>query len=251
MAEIKNPKNKPLKDIHKGHRQRVLKAFTETGLTEDVRPHKVLEMILFFTIPRKDTNELAYIVWEYFGRSFAKVMEASVEELMAASQTDRKDIPKISEYTAMHIKSILEIAKYYYTEKAKEEKWVLNRKEASVFLFKNLVDKNVETAYMLCLDNLNRFLACPKISEGDEFSVSFSPRQIVKRITQIGATKILIAHNHPRGTALPSDLDIIATKKLAIAISGIGAKLIDHIIVADKDFVSIRDSSEYEFLFKL
>lgn len=251
MAENDKIKDGPIKDIHKGHRQRVLKELVEFGISEDVRPHKVLEAILFFTIPRKDTSELAYIVWEYFGRSFTRVMEASVEELVASSQTDRKDIPKISEYTARHIKSIMEIAKYYYREKAKEEKWTLNRREGAVFLFKNLVDKNVETVYMLCLDNTNRFLACPKLSEGDEFEASVSPRTLIKKVTQIGATKVLIAHNHPRGNALPSEADLITTRRLAVALSGIGARLIDHIIVADKDFVSIRDSSEYEYLFKL
>lgn len=251
MTENKKVKDGSLDNIHKGHRQRVLKEFVEFGIGEDIRPHKVLEMILFFTIPRKDTNELAYIVWEYFGRSFTRVMEASIEELIASSENVPAGTPKITEYSARHIKSIMEIAKYYYKEKAREEKWALNRREAALFLFKNLVDKNVETVYMLCLDSTNRFLACPKLSEGDEFAVSVSPRQLVKKVTQIGATKVLIAHNHPRGTALPSEADIYTTRQLAIALSGIGAKLLDHVIVADKDFVSIRDSSEYEYLFKL
>lgn len=247
MAKEKNS----VSDIHKGHRQRVWRELTKMGIDENTPAHKVLELILFFTIPRKDTNELAHIVLNYFDNSFAKVMEASVEELMASSVTDNKDIPKISEYTASHIKLILEIAKYYYTVKSAEEKTLMNKVEASQFLLKKLVDVNIETVYLLCLDNASRFLACPKIAEGDEFAVAISPRQLVKKVTQIGATKVVIAHNHPRGAALPSAEDINVTKQVAVALSGIGARLVDHIIVADNDFVSLCDSAEYGFIFRI
>ena len=247
MADKKNS----VSDIHKGHRQRVWRELTKMGFDENTPPHKVLELILFFTIPRKDTTELAHIVLNYFDNSFARVMEASVEELMEASKTNNKDIPKISEYTASHIKLILEIAKYYYTEKAAEEKIIMNRKMASNFLLKKLADVSVETAYLLCLDNASRFIACPKVAEGDEFAVALSPRQLVKKVTQIGATKILLAHNHPRGVALPSAADIEITKQIAVALSGIGAKLIDHIIVADYDYVSLCDSADYGFIFNI
>lgn len=245
MAEKKNG----VSDIHKGHRQRVWRELTRMGIDENTPAHKVLELMLFFTIPRKDTNELAHTVLNYFDNSFARVMEASVEELMASSETQNKDIPKISEYTASHIKLILELAKYYYTSKAKEEKILMNRITASDFLYKKLADVSVETAHMLCLDNASRFIACPKIAEGDEFAVAISPRQLVKKVTQIGATKVLLAHNHPRGLALPSDADIAVTKQLVSALSGIGARLLDHIIVSDNDYVSLRDSAEYGYIF--
>lgn len=247
MAEKKNS----VSDIHKGHRQRVWRELTNMGIDENTPAHKVLELILFFTIPRKDTNELAHVVLNYFDNSFARVMEASVEELMEASITDNKDIPKISEYTASHIKLILEIAKYYHSSKAAEEKTLMNRVDASRFLQKKLVDTSVETVYLLCLDNASRFLACPKLAEGDEFAVAISPRQLVKKVTQIGATKIILAHNHPRGVALPSAADINITKQVAVALSGIGARLVDHIIVADNDYVSLCDSGDYGFIFGL
>lgn len=251
MADGKKTLENLLKDQHKGHRKRVLKEFIDFGIPEDVRPHKVLEMILFFTIPRKNTDELALIVWNYFNKSFVRVMEATIEELIASSENVPPGTPKITEYSARHIKSILEVAKFYYSQKAKEEKWFLTKKDAATFLFKQLVDKNTETTYLLCMDNSSRFLACPKISEGDEFSVSVSPRQLVKKITQIGATNVVLAHNHPRGTALPSDSDIQATKRISFALLGVGAKLVDHIIVADKDFVSLYDSAEYRYIFEL
>lgn len=251
MAEDKKNIEDFLKDQHKGHRQRVLKEFTDFGIPEDIRPHKVLEMILFFTIPRKNTDELALIVWNYFDKSFVKIMEASIEELVASTENAPKGMPKITEYSARHIKSILEVAKYYYISKAKEEKKPFTRKMASDFLLKLLEDKSVEATYLFCMDNLGRFLACPKIAEGDEFSVAISPRDLVKKITQIRATNVILAHNHPRGSALPSKEDIDVTKYISVALSGIKVRLVDHIIVADNDYISLLDSAEYSYIFNL
>lgn len=251
MESSKETKGKKKDNIHAGHRKRVLKNFMKFGIDENSDPHKVLEMMLFFTIPRKDTNDLAHIVLNYFDNSFVNVMEASVEELIASTENADKNIPKISEYTANHLKLILEIAKFYYTEKAREEKRVFSRYMASNFLLKKLVNESVEAVYMLCLDNANRFMACSKIGGGDEFSVMVSTRQLVKKVTQIGASKVLIAHNHPRGVAFPSKEDINTTKSIAIALSSIGAKLIDHIIVAENDYVSMYDSADYKYIFML
>lgn len=236
--------------VHDGHRQRVWREFTQNGIDENTPPHKVLELILFFTIPRKDTNGLAHIVLQRLG-GFANVMEASVEQLMEASITDDKNIPRITEYTASHIKLMLEIVKYYYTSKVKQEKQLFDRFMASDFLTKKLMNERVEMAYLLCLDNANRFLACPKISEGDELAVSLSPRRMIETVNKIGATKVLLAHNHPRGVALPSNEDIKVTSQLASAFSSINVTFIDHIIVADHDYVSLYDSADYGFLFKI
>ena len=174
-----------------------------------------------------------------------------MEQLMEASITDNKDIPRISEYTASHIKLMLEIVKYYYSSKAKQEKQLFNRVTAADYLFKKLMNERVEMAYLFCLDCADRFLACPKLSEGDEVSVGLSPRKVLETITKVGATKVILAHNHPRGVALPSPEDIKLTAQIAPAISGINVVFMDHIIVADNDYVSLRDSKDYGFLFSL
>lgn len=237
--------------LHNGHRQRVWREFTKNGIDDNTPPHKVLELILFFTIPRKDTNELAHIVLEKFGGSFANVMEATVEQLMEASVTDNKDIPQITEYTASHIKLILEIVKYYQASKSKQEKPLFNRATASEYLVKKLMHERVEKAYILCLDSANRFLDCPKIAEGDEVSVALSPRKLIDIVNKLGATKVLIAHNHPRGIAVPSKADIKFTSQIAPALSGMNVVFLDHIIVADDDYVSLYDSEQYRILFQL
>ena len=244
MAEVKKTTpNKKKQNPHEGHRKRVWQELARMGIDEDTHPHKVLELVLFFTIPRKDTNVLAHNLLSYFNNSFVDVMEASVEQLM--------EVPGISEYSAVHIKSILDVARYYQNRKAKAEKPIFSRKSGSAYLVSMLTDARVEKAYMLCLDNANRFLACTKLSEGDELSVALSTRKIIEKVTKIGATQVILAHNHPRGAAVPSKQDIQFTSKLASALSGIGVVFSDHIIVAEHDYVSMRDSSEYALLFKI
>lgn len=236
-------------NIHKGHRKRVWQELTRTGIDENTPAHKVLELILFFTIPRKDTNNLAHIMLDHFGNSFSRLMEASVEELMEAGKTDGKDIPKISEYTASHIKLILDFAKYYESAKALDKKLLLSKGEASDFLYRKLMDTRVEEAYVLCMDNVNGFLACPKIGEGSELAVVLSSKKLFERINKVGATKVLLAHNHPKGVALPSPADLQITNQLNLALRAMGVKLLDHIIVAGNDYVSLHDSAEYNYLF--
>lgn len=236
-------------DLHKGHRQRVWKELIKTGIDENTPPHKVLELMLFFTIQRKDTNVLAHVVLDHFGNSFSRLMDASVEELMEASKTDLKNVPKITEYTASHLKLILEFAKFYYSAKVKEEKRIFSIVESNDFLAKKLYGVRVESAYVLCLDNANRFLACPKIAEGSELTVALSSKKLVEKITQTGATRVILAHNHPRGTSLPSNADLQVTQQIKNTLLVMGIELMDHIIVSDNDYVSLRSSAKYNFLF--
>lgn len=244
MAEVKKTAPKDKKpNPHEGHRKRAWQELSRIGFDEDTPPHKVLELILFFTIPRKDTNILAHDVLKHFDNSFANVLEASVEQLM--------EVPGIGEYTAVHIKSILEIARFYQSQKARQEKQIFDRYSASEFLFNKLSDAQIETAYLLCLDNVYRYLACPKISEGDESTVPISPRKLIEKITKIGATNVILAHNHPRGVALPSDADLKLTTNISVALSSINVVFMDHIIVAEHDYVSLYDSAKYSYLFKL
>ncbi len=236
-------------NIHKGHRKRVWQELTRTGIDENTPAHKVLELMLFFTIPRKDTNALAHIVLDHFGNSFSKLMEASVEEIIEAGKTDSKDIPKISEYTASHIKLILDFAKYYESAKALEKRMFLTRKEAADFLYRKLMDTRVEAVYLLCMDNANAFLACSKIGEGSEVAVALSSKKLFEKINMVGATKVLLAHNHPKGVAFPSPADLQITNQLNLALRAMGVKLLDHIIVSRDDYVSLHDSAKYNYLF--
>ena len=236
-------KSEKTSGIHNGHRQRVWREFARSGINENTPPHKVLELLLFFTIPRKDTNELAHILLNHFGDSFSNVMEASVEQL--------KEVPGITEYTASHIKFILEFAKYYESDKINGKPHILDRKSGSEFLVKKFMGATVEKSYLLCLDSTFKYLACPQISEGDEISVALSTRSIAEQITKTGATQVLLAHNHPRGFSVPSVQDIKTTSRIATMLSSLKVTFLVHIIVSSGEYVSIRDSKGCDYMFDL
>lgn len=228
-------------NLHTGHRKRLKEKFLSNGFSDTTPPHEVLELLLCFSIPRKDTNPLAHELIERFG-SIAGVLDAGEEELMEFSG--------ITENTICLLKLILPIAKMYLNDRNSAENCVNNRVEAIELLKRQFLGVTKETVFMLCLDNKGRILGCPKLSEGNELSVSVSARIVIEQVIKTKATTVMIAHNHPKGFAFPSPGDIRVTSEIVAALSHINVRLLDHIIVADDDCVSMASSKEYKFLFE-
>lgn len=226
--------------VHDGHRERVRKQFLKEGFPDSMPCHKILEMLLFYAIPRKDTNELAHRLIEAFG-SFAGVFEASAEDLMK--------VDGISENAACLIKMIMPIARHYEKDLFENRLYLPLRSQAADFLAKRFIGRMVETVFILCLDNKGKVLDCHMASEGDEISVAISARTVVEQVFKTRATAVIIAHNHPRGVALPSKQDVMVTRDISNALVNLGIRFLDHIIVCDGDYISMADSKEYEFMF--
>lgn len=229
------------KDIHKGHRKRLKEKFLANGFDETTPQHEVLELLLCFSIPRKDTNELAHFLIERFG-SLVGVLDASEEELL--------EIPLITENTICLLKLILPVAKIYLDTRRSFENCVNDRTEAIELLKSKFFGLTKEVVYMLCLDNKGRILGCPRLSNGSELVVSVSARVVLEHAIKTKATAVMLAHNHPKGFAFPSPGDLKSTAEIKAALSHIGVRLLDHIIVADDDCVSLASSKEYKFLFE-
>ena len=102
-----------------------------------------------------------------------------------------------------------------------------------------------ETVYLLCLDAKCKVLCCKEIGEGSVNSAGVPIRRIVETALAANATSVVLAHNHPSGLALPSDADIQTTRRVAVALDAVEIGLIDHIVVADDDFVSMSQSGCY------
>ena len=102
-------------------------------------------------------------------------------------------------------------------------------------------EKN-EVVYQLCLDRKGKLLVCKKLGEGGVTSADLDIRRLVENALLTGASAVVLAHNHPSGVALPSRDDYAATDRAKTALAVVDVALIDHIIVADGDFVSMADS---------
>ena len=217
--------------VHDGHRQRVLSSILESGI-DGMHPHEILEALLFFAIPRRDTNEIAHELLDSFG-SLRAVFDAPVEELVK--------VRGMGTYSATLIKMVPQLARAYLSD-MEDEVIVRSFEDAAACLLPHFVGRTQETVYLLCLDNKNRMTACVMVGEGSVNSAEINIRRIVQIGMKYNAAAIVLAHNHPGGTAIPSREDINTTKKLMELCAGIKMPLLDHLVVSDGDYVSMAQT---------
>lgn len=226
--------------MHDGHRDRVKNRFLKEGL-DNFEPHNALEMLLFYSVPRKDTNELAHLLINTFG-SYTAVIDASFEQLIK--------VKGVTENTAILIKMILPYSRFYETCKITEDKVFLNSPESvGEYLYRRYIGYTEEVVTLVCLDHSCRVLACEVIGRGDIASASISMRVIVEIVIKNKATGVILAHNHPGGIALPSQSDVETTRRVFSVLNDVGVYLMDHIILCSDDYVSMASSVEYENIF--
>ena len=221
--------------VHDGHRERLRKRFLTEGL-DNFTDIQVLELLLFYCIPRRDTNELAHRLLDRFG-SLSQVMDTNVEELMS--------VEGIGENAALFLKLVLEAGRYYSVDKAKECKILCNIDECGRYMLPFFDNRGQETVYLLCLDAKCKVLCCQMVGEGSVNSAGVPIRRVVEMALAANATTVVLAHNHPSGLALPSHEDVVTTKRLAAALDGVEIVLADHLVVADRDYVSMVQSGYY------
>ena len=225
--------------VHGGHRERMRKRFIDEDL-DNFSPHNVLELLLFYAIPQKDTNEIAHRLLNTFG-SLSGVLDAPVDEL--------KNIKGIGENAAVFIKLLPSACRRYMDDKFGKAITVNSPEEAGKYLKPKYIGVMEEIAVMLFLDGKSKILGCDRVSEGVVNEVVISKRKIIELAVRYNATAVILSHNHPRGFALPSEADVETTWQIRSALEIIGVRLIDHIIVADDDFVSMGQTGKFKFIF--
>ncbi len=220
---------------HSGHRERLKERFRREGL-EHFEPHNVLELLLFYCIPQKDTNPLAHRLLDHFG-SLHQVLEAPISEL--------KKVDGISDHSATLLSLVTEISRYYLVSRSSDLQILTTTAQCGRFLAPHFVGLRDEVVYLLCLDAKCKVLGCREVGRGSVNSAGISIRRIVELALSMNATSVVLAHNHPSGLAIPSDEDICTTRRVAMALDAVDVLLADHIVVADEDFVSLADSGLY------
>ena len=220
---------------HDGHRQRLRERFMAEGL-DNFTQEQVLELLLFYGIPRIDTNEIAHDLIAHFG-SLSQALDAPVKELMK--------VPGIGESAAVLLHLISETSRYYQINRMLHEKVLNTMEKCAQYLIPHFVGRRNETVFLLCLDAKCKLLCCREISEGTVNAAGVSVRKVVEAALAVNATSVIMAHNHPSGVAVPSAEDVLTTQRIAEALRTVDIILADHIIVSDDDYVSIRQSKLY------
>lgn len=226
--------------LHGGHRARLKARFVREGL-DAFEDHNALELLLFYAIPQRDTNELAHRLIDEFG-SLSGVFDASVEALM--------HVPGVGENTAVLIRLMSSLFAKYEQDKVKSGSLVLNTaKVAGEYFVSQFIGKTTEQLLAVCMTHKCRVVNTVVISEGTPDSTRINLRKIAEAAIQNGASDILLAHNHPAGVAAPSAADIDATRNIVLTLRALGIRVNDHFVIAGKDWFSMKTSPKFKYLF--
>ena len=226
------------KHRHTGHRERMKAEFLARGL-EGWPDHRVLELLLFYTIPQGDVNDLAHELVERFG-SLAGVLDASVEEL--------KKVKGVGDHTAVFLRMLPAVLGRYQGARTRLSAIINSPEEAYTWLEPYFFGARNEMVYVLCLDGKRQVLGVRKVAEGSIEMAEVNTRRIAEEAIGLRAAQIYVAHNHVSNLAIPSQADWLTTDTLRGALRPIGIELIDHLVFVDGDMVSLKDSEHLKGL---
>jgi DNA repair protein RadC len=219
------------KKLHVGHRQRVKSRYLSEGL-DGFQDHEVLEFLLFYCIPMKDTNELAHKMIRQFG-TLADLFEADPKEISKKC--------KVSENTAILVSLITSLTRRYYKVKWGNKPVLNSSSIAGEYAISLFTGRVYEAFFVLCLNSQNKLNYADLVHEGTINEVPVYPRLCVETALRHKANSVILAHNHPGGSLHPSAADIEVTRKIKKAMEAIAINVIDHIIVAGDRYVSLAE----------
>ena len=217
------------KNLHEGHRNRLKTRFLNNGL-ESFEDHNILEMLLFYSIPRKDTNNIAHELIQHFG-SLKAVFDADFEELIKVNG--------ISENSATLIKMIPAISRAYLKNKSNKRPVLDNLNAVKEFLYHTYYGETKEVVYLLLLNNKLELISLERVHDGSVNSAQIELRKLVDLIIKKNASSVILAHNHPDGFPSPSYEDIQTTADLISTLNLIDIQIIEHFVVTENACVGI------------
>ena len=222
--------------IHEGHRERMRKQLKTSGM-DSLSDVQVLEMLLYYAAPRGDTNPAAHALLKRFG---------TLDGVFSAPETELRKIDGVGEVAAQLLLLVPQVARRCLMSRSTQIQVLDTTSKCGQYLLPFFHGEREEVVYLLCLDAKCKALDCVLIHRGGVNVASIAVRKVVKAALDSNATSVVLAHNHPSGLALPSQEDKQTTMVLKAALDAVGVVLADHIIVADDDFVSMRDDGILE-----
>lgn len=222
-----------------GHRERAKENFIKNGKT--LQDHHLLELLLFYSIPRRDVKPIAYNLINRFG-SFENVFNADIESLC--------EVEGVGENTAVLISLVAAINKRRSENKNNDVKRLTNSKDAAEYAKNILRENKVEKLLLITLDNDLKIIGNHIVSEGSVNTAKINAHKLVSYIIKDNASCVIIAHNHPEGNANPSIEDINFTVEILSVLRSIGIHLNDHIIVGENEVTSMALTPKFKNYFK-
>lgn len=219
--------------LHRGHRKRMKAQFIENGFGQ-FNDHQKLELLLFYTNPRSDTNVLAHTLLNECGGKFHNVFDSSYRRLLS--------IKGVNEHTAVFLKLIPEAASYYLRSKRITVGESVAKELDDIRKYFEGVFMNVrnEEIHAMAVGHDLRILSEKKICEGTVGYAGLPPRKLMDFVTENNCDRVIIAHNHPRGAGIASREDIFETRRLVRLFKEFDVEIVDHIVVGPRGSQSMR-----------
>lgn len=213
-----------------GHRHRMRVKLLERG-PDAMADYELLEMLLFFAMPKGDTKPLAKALVNRFG-SFAAVLAAPQPQLMATRG--------LGEHSVAALKLVQAAALRLARAEAMDAPLLNNADRLRDYLAGAMGREKVEQFRILFLDPRNRLIAEEVVGRGTVNHTPVYVREVIKRALELNATALILAHNHPSGDPTPSRADLEVTAEIREAAELLGIVLHDHIVVGNGRQVSFR-----------
>lgn len=229
-AKAKEPSDKQTPH-YAGHRARLRERFINSG-ADALQDYELLEMLLFTAIPRRDVKPLAKTLLSSFG---------NLSALMAASITDLTKIDGISENTAVAIKTVSALALRSMKRELLERPVLNTWARLMDYCHATMAHEKKEHFRILFLNKKNELIADEIQGSGTVDHTPAYPREIMKRALELGATAMILMHNHPSGDPKPSQADIEMTNAIIRAGQPFNITIHDHIIIARNGQTSFRN----------
>ncbi len=218
-----------------GHRQRIQDRFAKAGL-ESFHDYEIVELLLTLVIPRKDTKDLAKTLLKKYG---------SITGILSANQRELESVEGLGKRSVTLLKFIRDLNSHCLQESYHRKDQVTSKNDVAEYLQFHFSKQSQEYATVLFLDNGNRIMKTEIIAEGTVNHCTVYPRNIFDSAFKVGAASIILAHNHPGGSSSASDADWNLTKRLFDAGKLLDIELLDHIIINDRELISLRSLSRW------
>ena len=218
--------------LHEDHRLRMRRRVEKYGL-DSLAEHEVLEYLLYYAIPRRDTNPVAHALLTRFG-SLAGVLSASAAEL--------QEVSGIGPSAAAYLCMLPQIERCRVLSSTRKTERLDTPEKLAGVLAPQFRGEKQEKLALLALDDRQRLLRLVWLESGTVGSVEISVKRIAAEAIAAGASCAVLAHNHPGGAAMPSRADLLSTGEVMRALAVLDVCLTDHLIFAGEDWLSLRAS---------
>lgn len=224
------PRKKEKMEDYIGHRSRLRHRFMNSG-ADGFLDYELLELLLMISCPRKDVKPLAKELLRKFN-TLARIFSLNIGELI--------DVKGVGEHTAITIKLVQAIYSRINRAKVINQPIINCWRDVLEYCQNEMSNLQYEQFRLIFLDVKNRVITDVVKQTGTVDQAPIYIREVVKHALEVGASALIMVHNHPSGDPTPSPNDIEVTNQISEVLSKINIKLHDHIIVANHEFCSLK-----------